>query len=126
MARNRTPLAKARVSGADMNQPGRYRSRSGPKGARPLGDPYPRMTGPQKAIWRELARELSWLRAHHRVLLRMVCVLAARMDADPEFGVSAHQTLCSLLSKLGATPVDGARVIVPADGEDDPTDEFFH
>lgn len=126
MARNRTPLAKARISGADVNQPGRYRSRSGPKGTRPLGDPYPKMTGPQKAIWRELARELSWLRAHHRVLLRMVCVLAARMDADPEFGISAHQALSSLLSKLGATPVDSSRVNAPDDADPDPTDEFLH
>jgi hypothetical protein len=61
---------------------------------------------------------MPWLNASHRILLRLACYHAARLDEDGEFGVSATQALSSLLSKLGATPVDESKVS-PVDGNDD-------
>lgn len=124
MARNRTPLAKAHVSGAAMKHPERYGNRTSNKHARPIGEPFPNMTDGQKAFWREMAEDLPWLNSAHRVLLRLACFHAARLDTESDFGVSATQALSSLLSKLGATPVDESRIFFGAD-EEDPEDVFF-
>ena len=125
MARNRTPLAKAHVSGAAMKHPERYASRTSNKQARPIGAPYPNMTEAQKAYWREFASNLPWLNNAHRTLLRLTCTLAARLETDSEFGVSATQALGSLLSKLGATPVNESQVMHPGNDEYDPADAYF-
>jgi hypothetical protein len=44
---------------------------------------------------------------------------------DAEFGVSATQALSSILSKLGATPVDETKVNHGGEEDEDPADEFF-
>lgn len=125
MARNRTPLAKAHVSGAAMKHPERYGNRTTNKQARPIGDPYKNMTTGQKACWHEMAGDMPWLNSAHRVLLRLACVYAARLNERGEFGVSATQALTSILSKLGATPVDECRVMHLAGDEEDPDDVYF-
>src|SRR5687768_2317432 len=99
MARHRTPQAKAEVSGAAINHPSRFADRKAPKRTRPIGEPYLRMTDEQKECWRELAGDMPWLHSAHRTLLRLACYHAARLDTDPEFGVSATQALSSILSK---------------------------
>ncbi len=123
MARNRLPQAKAEVSGAVVKNPGRFAHRKVPKKARALGEPYASMTDEQKAVWREMAGDMPWLTASHRVLLRMACQFAARMD-EGELGVSAAQALSSILSKLGATPVDETKVNHD-DGEAEEDGEHF-
>ncbi|WP_312237062.1 hypothetical protein [Stenotrophomonas sp.] len=125
MARPRLPVAKAATGGAAVKNPGRHAGRKKPKGTRALGEPYKTMTAAQKRAWAEFEREMPWLNASHRVLLRLACFWTAKMD-DPEadFGVSATQALSSILSKLGATPVDESKVSHGTD-EDDPDDEFF-
>lgn len=124
MARNRLPQSKARVSGAVVKNAGRFKDRATPKGARPVGSPYATMTAEEIVYWHELVGELPWLHSRHRVLLRMACVLSARMETG-EVGVEAMKTLSALLSKLGATPVDETKVNHARDDEEDPTDEFF-
>lgn len=123
MARPRLPAAKAETSGAAIKNAGRFKDRKAPKGTRPLGEPYLRMTDAQKEAWEEYRAELPWLNSSHRPLLRLACIWTAKMD-DAEFGVSATQALSSILSKLGATPVDETKV---NHGEDDEgeDDEFF-
>ena len=123
MARPRLPAAKAETSGAAIKNAGRFKDRRAPKGTRPLGGPYLRMTDAQKEAWEEYRAELPWLNSSHRPLLRLACIWTAKMD-DVEFGVSATQALSSILSKLGATPVDETKV---NHGEDDEgeDDEFF-
>jgi hypothetical protein len=125
MARPRTPNAKAEVSGATTIHPGRFEGRKTPKRVRQIGDPYARMTEAQKVCWEEFRAELPWLNSGHRTILRMACILAARMDTDPEFGVQATQALSSILSKLGATPVDETKVNHADEEDEDPADEFF-
>lgn len=124
MPRTRTPLSKAKAAGADLINPGRFKNRKGPKRTRPIGEPYAGMTERQKEAWAEYQHELPWLTSSHRPLLRLACIWTARMD-DEEFGVSATQALSSILSKLGATPVDETKVEHAGEDEEDPADEFF-
>lgn len=126
MARNRVPATKAETSGANLVHPGRFKNRKAPKKVRPLGAPYARMTPEQKLAWKEFQDEMPWLNSGHRVLVRLASVWAAKLD-DPEgdFGVSATQALSSILSKLGATPVDETKVNHGDGDEEDPADRFF-
>jgi hypothetical protein len=124
MARPRVPKAKAEVSGAAAHDPQRFKDRKSPKRIRPLGEPYKAMTDKQKMAWTELEYELPWLTSSHRPLVRLACVWMAKMDED-DFGVSATQALSSILSKLGATPVDETKVNHTDDGDEDPADKFF-
>jgi hypothetical protein len=124
MARPRLPAAKAEVSGAAIINAGRFAERKAPKGTRPLGDPYARMTDEQKEAWEEYRNELPWLNSSHRPLLRLACIWTAKMD-DADFGVSATQALSSILSKLGATPVDETKVNFADADDGEPEDRFF-
>ncbi|MYZ41409.1 hypothetical protein EYW45_00315 [Achromobacter sp. KS-M25] len=124
MARPRLPASKAAVSGAAVHDPKRFKDRKAPKGARSLGEPYLKMTDEQKVAWEEYRAELPWLNSSHRPLLRLACIWTARMD-DADFGVSATQALSSILSKLGATPVDETKVNHGDGEEEDPADQFF-
>lgn len=124
MSRNRLPVAKALVSGAAAKNPKRYPLNSTAANARPIGEPYASMTDTQKAVWTECRSEMPWLNRAHRTLLRLACILTARMD-DGELGIPAASALSSILSKLGATPVDQSRVQGSAPVETDPNDTFF-
>lgn len=124
MAKPRLPAAKAEASGAAIKNPQRFEGRTAPKRTRPIGEPYANMTADQKAAWEEFRYELPWLNSGHRALLRLACILTARMN-NPEFGVSAMHALSSALSKLGATPVDETKVNHGGDEEEDPADKFF-
>jgi hypothetical protein len=123
MAKPRLPAAKAEASGAELKNPGRFKDRKAPK-AKPLGIPYANMTDEEKECWREMAGDMPWLNAGHRVMVRLACYHTARLMGGGEFGVSATQALSSILSKLGASPTDETKVN-HGDGEDDEDDEFF-
>ena len=125
MARSRIPLAKAEVSGAIAKNAGRFAGRKKVVGARAVGKPYVAMSEVEKRYWEEFVGDLPWLNAGHRVLLRLACSLAARMDAGEEMGVTAAQALSSVLSKLGATPVDECKVGYSGEEDSDPSEEFF-
>lgn len=125
MARPRLPAAKAEAAGAALKNPGRFKDRKTPKKVRPIGSPYAGMTPEQVEVWGECAANMSWLNSGHRLLLRQVCILSARMATDPDMGVSALQALGAALSKLGATPTDETKVNHGEDGDEDPADEFF-
>lgn len=122
MSNPRLPVAKAHATGAAIKNPGRHAARKKPKGTRPIGEPYARMSDEEQVQWHEFVRDLPWLNSSHRVLLRLACKLAADMDGD-DFGVSKAQALGSILSKLGATPADESKVTVPDDDSEE--DEFF-
>jgi hypothetical protein len=83
------------------------------------------MTDEQKECWREFVQDMPWLHSAHRTLLRLACYHAARLDTDADFGVSATQALSSILSKLGATPVDETKVLHGDGDDDDPAEAFF-
>lgn len=124
MARNRLPSAKAETLGATVKDPGRFAGRTAPKRTRPIGDPYASMSQAEQTVWAEFRAELPWLNSSQRTLLRMACILTVRLEKE-DVGVNTMQTLSSILSKLGATPVDETKVN-HADGEDaEPEDKFF-
>jgi hypothetical protein len=127
MARARLPVDKAAVSGAAAKNPGRHAGRTKPKGTKALGAPYASMDAAQKRAWKEFAADMPWLNSSHRRILQLACFWAAKLD-DPkaEFGVSATQALSSILSKLGATPVDETKVGNGGGEENDPDDKFFN
>lgn len=125
MARPRVPSAKAEVSGAAAHDPQRFKDRKSPKRTRPLGEPYATMKENQRIAWEELRFELPWLNSSHRPLVRLACVWMAKMD-DDDFGVSATQALSSILSKLGATPVDETKVNHAGEEDEDEADKFFN
>lgn len=125
MARSRLPQAKAEASGAIVKNAGRFADRKAPKRTKPIGEPYARMTDEQKESWREMVGDMPWLHSAHRTLLQMACQVKARLDMGEEVGVSAMTLLSTLLSKLGATPVDETKVN-HGDGDDsDPNERFF-
>lgn len=124
MPRYRKPLKKALVDGSVAKNPGRFKDRKGPKNTRPVGGPYESMNAAEKAVWRECVREMPWLHSAHRQLLRLVCKLGAKLSTDSELSVAETQALSSLLSKLGASPVDQNKVIHRDDAED-PDEKFF-
>ena len=125
MARSRLPQAKAEASGAVLKNAGRFKDRKAPKRTKPLGEPYVKMTDAEKAAWAELAVDIPWLHSGHRTLLQMVCRIKARLDAGEDVGVSAMNLLSSLLSKLGATPVDETKVSHGEGDDEDAADRFF-
>lgn len=125
MAKPRLPQAKAEASGAVLKNAGRFEGRKGPKKPKPIGEPYLKMTEAQKDVWSEMVGDMPWLNSSHRVLLRLACYHAARLDEGGDFGVSATQALSSILSKLGATPVDETKVNHGDGDDEDPADEFF-
>lgn len=124
MPRQRTPTAKAEVSGAAAKNAARFRDRKAPKSTRPLGEPYASMTEAQKNAWAEIQREMPWLTSSDRILVRLACSWVARMETD-DLGVAASSALATILSKLGASPVDLSKVNHASDDEEDPSDEFF-
>ncbi|HFJ9613626.1 TPA: hypothetical protein ACG4NT_000994 [Stenotrophomonas maltophilia] len=125
MAKPRTPTKKARVSGATIKDPGRYKNRSEPANPAPIGTPYKGMTAAQVRVWKECVSNMPWLNAAHRLLLRQVCILAARMEMGEDLSVSSTHALSAMLSKLGATPTDESKVTHP-EGDEDTDDVFFH
>lgn len=124
MPRQRLPKAKAEVSGAAAKNAGRFKDRKAPKAQRGLGEPYANMTPEQKAAWAEIQYEMPWLTSSDRILVRLACSWVARMEKD-DLGVAASSALASIMSKLGATPVDISKVTHAGEDEADPADEFF-
>lgn len=125
MPRQRLPQQKAEVSGSAAHDPSRFKDRKAPKRKRPLGEPYAKMTDGQKLAWAELQSELPWLTSASRTLVRLACMYIARLDEEGEIGVQATSALSSILSKLGATPVDESKVNHGEEEDEDPTDKFF-
>lgn len=123
MPHPRLPVDKASITGAAIHNPGRHNGRKKPKGTRAVGNPYVTMTEAEQAQWHEFVRDLPWLNSSHRVILRVACRLTVDLDGD-EFGVSKAQALSSILSKLGATPVDESKVA--GGGDEEEPDEFFN
>lgn len=126
MANNRIPKAKAEVSGASAKNPKRFKDRQVAKNPRKVGEPYAKMTEIEKWYWNEYTSECPWLNSSHRVLLRMACNLAARMDTG-DVGIEAMKALSSILSKMGATPADESKVSHDnGEEKDDPTAQYFN
>ena len=113
------------IDGSAIVNPARYANRQDSKLTHELGDPYPTMTDSQKVAWRELQQDLPWLNNSHRVIVRIACYWIAKLDDGEDLGVNAITGLSSILSKLGASPVDESKVNHGDGGEEDESDKFF-
>ena len=122
MAAPRTPVAKARATGADIKNPSRHADRKDPK-TKPLGKPSRFLDGAGREAWEGYKLELPWLTEADRSLVEIASSVRGRLLAGEDVGVTALSMLQSILSKMGGTPADRSKVATP--DEDEPEDEFF-
>lgn len=122
MGNPRTPVAKAKATGAAVKNPQRHAGRSEPKVV-PLGAPSPFLTEKGQEAWEAYKRELPWLAESDRSLVEIAAHVRGRLLGGEDVGVTALSMLQSILSKMGASPADRSKVSAP-DGEE-PEDEFF-
>lgn len=130
MPRPRTPLAKAKLTGADAKHPDRFRDRSEPvtKG-RPVGNPPGYMNKEAATAWRELARTLGWLEVEDRGAVEVAALAIGQVRTMHKVGEPVTAALFSAmntaLGKLGATPADRSKVSTGApEDDDDPFAQF--
>ena len=124
MPRPQTPLAKAALTGADKKDPQRFRNRKNPalSGHGP-GKPPAYLPDLAKTAWKTFVSEIGWLVQEDRPLLEAAALARARiMSGEPDLPASFFGNYRMMLSSLGATPVDRAKV--SQGGEDDPDDPF--
>jgi hypothetical protein len=117
----RLPIDKARMTGAALKNPQRYRGRTEPH-VEALGEASPYLDGIGRQAFDCFRRELPWLTEADRALVEVGAVLRARIMAGAD-SVAALRGLAAVLTKLGATPTDRSRV-AGHEADDDP-DEFF-
>lgn len=126
MARHKTPLAKAKMTGAYAKNPSRYDSRSEPDGGPALGKPPAYFNAAQKKIWTRFRSELPWLVESDRALVEVTTIVRAQIEAGGDHITAAllreHR---AQLSSLGATPVTRSNVSAPGvPGDNDPFAQF--
>ncbi|MGX0975623.1 phage terminase small subunit [Roseovarius sp. MBR-51] len=130
MPNHKTPLAKARLTGADKANPQRYRDRSEPAtSGDPVGAPPTYLSKDGKEVWREAAGIMSWLVREDRLALEIAAqaVAAIRETAKASDAVKAAQLTAArqALASLGATPADRSKIHIPGDGDEhDPFAQF--
>ena len=126
MPRNRTPLAKAKLTGQVDAKPERYANRVEPK-ADEIGNAPDNFDEPLIKLWNEIKSDIPWLKSSDRLLLGMACRLQHKVDTESDLSMSAYSQLRMTLNAMGASPVDRNK-ITDAELEDeyDPLDEFIN
>ena len=122
MPNPRTPTAKAKATGADVQHPGRHADRKEPAG-RPLGEAPDYLDDFGVKAWEGFKRELPWLMESDRAVMEVCAKVRGEIISGDDVGVTKLSMYQSMLSKLGATPADRSRISVQ-DEEDE--DEFFN
>lgn len=123
MPRPRTPISKARLTGAAEKDPARFRARSEPAtSGRGIGRPPAYLPASARKAWATFTDELSWLTYEDRAALEAASLMRGRITDDPAGATAALFGQYRLaLASLGATPVDRSKVAQPApDDADDP------
>lgn len=118
MAPPRQSLAAARLSGALVKNPQRFRNRTEPAGTGPIGPPPRWLKGGAREAWSEFRHELPWINSSHRAHLAITSILRAKL-ADGTAGVPALQLLRLCLGQLCATPVTAGKVRQAASDDHD-------
>jgi phage terminase small subunit len=123
MPAHRTPVAKAKATGAALRNPGRHAKRSDPV-AGPLGGAPTHLDKFAKRAWERFRAELPWLTSADKALLEIACIVRGELLAGETIpGTTKLSMYQSVLSKLGATPTDRSKVNAPDDEAEE--DEFF-
>jgi hypothetical protein len=127
LPKQRTPLAKAKATGQDIQHASRFKDRKEPKSNGPLGKP-PKWMKKQSQLdaWATFQDELPWLNQSHRSLVEIASEIRGRLIAGEELIVNGFNLLRLCLGQMGATPVDSSKVTLPDDEKDeDPSDKYF-
>lgn len=126
MANPRTPLAKARATGQDQKNKGRFVDRSEPENIETLGEPSEFMNDAEKGIWEGFKRDFPWLMASDRVLLEIACIIRCKLiNREPMTNAEVNQ-LRMCVSSMGGTPADRTKITIPDGKTKDPADSFFN
>lgn len=127
----KTPLSKAKLTGADKRNPQRFRDRTEPRtSGEPVGNPPEYLGKEAKAVWGELSASLGWLIREDRAAVELASVALGQVREFVKAGEPVPASLMAAsntaLGKLGATPADRAKVAMPADDDDehDPWAQF--
>lgn len=130
MARPRTPKQRAKATGRDQHDKGRFDGRNEPEVAAPLGDAPDWITDSEKSMsltaWNTIRDEIPWLNSSHRGLVEIAATIRGRMIAGVDVGVQAMNLLRQALGQMGATPADASKAGAAPGGEKtDPADQYF-
>lgn len=126
MARQKSPLALARLTGADRKNPQRYRDRTEPPSDDGVGDPPDHLSASAKKAWRSFRNELPWLRRSDRCILGSASMLRARFQDEDELPNAAFiREYRAHLAVIGATPVDRQRLGWAPPDDDDELSQFM-
>lgn len=111
MARSRSPVAKAKVTGADKKNPGRHKARKSAKTGM-LGPAPAFLDKHSKKAWTLFKKELPWLKENHRAFMEAICGLRGKIISGAGLSATQTTTYQAMLSKLGATPADESKVML--------------
>jgi phage terminase small subunit len=113
MARPRTPTALLELRGAFKNHPSRLKERKNePIVTARLPPPPSYLTSAVSETWREMAKEGFWLTSADQFLTEIAATYMARYRVD-ELKSGDISLLIGLLSKVGFSPKDRARLNLP-------------
>jgi hypothetical protein len=128
MAHPRTPLAKAKATGQDLNHATRFKTRKEHASTGPLGPPPHWLKSKhQRDSWETFRVEIPWLQKAHRALVGIASVVRADLIAGGEFNVRKANLLRQTLGMMGATPSDASKITLPDDGAtEDPANKYFN
>src|SRR3954468_10461767 len=124
MPRPRVPQERARITGADIEDPARFAARSDPK-TTPLGDSSDWIGGEQRTAWNQFRREIPWLMESDRVLVEIAACIRARLMAGEDIGVSAPNQLRMCAAQMSTTPANRSKLAMPDEPDGDPADAYF-
>ena len=123
MANPRTPLAKAKLTGAAAKNPQRFRDRVEPESS-PLGLPPKKLEEAEKAAWKDFKKEWPWLVESDRAAMVPLCKMRALVESgEAKIGMYTEYRL--MLSAFGGTPTAKTKIALPKDDDaDDPFADF--
>jgi hypothetical protein len=92
--------------------------------APPIGAPPGYFNDLQRAVWREIAASMPWLRENHRITVELYAVLTARFRDDPlRFSSKDASVLMKCSDRLGGNPISDQ--FFASHDHDAPKDEFL-
>lgn len=126
MARPRTPLGKAELTGAAAHDPQRFRHRSEPA-SDSIGFPPDWLDEDAKSAWNAFVSEWPWLTKSDEPALASLCVMRATLQSTRGIGLrpAFFSEYRMQLSSFGGNPTSKTKVYVPKDEDDaDPFAQF--
>ena len=122
MARPRTPLGKAELTGAAAHDPQRFRDRSEPE-TTTIGPPPSWLSAVGKRAWRNFCKRWPWVTSGDEDALAALCKMHEVIETTPaaDIKVGMYAAYRQAVNDFGGTPTTRSKVYAPkAEEEDDP------